>query len=136
MMCCIGRVEPELQDAYMKAVMMWFPHVAIVKEVRWCKEPEECERLKKDVAIAMYYESDHTISLVRSWAWGWNDYTLPLTLAHEYGHALGLQHVTGYSIMRKDWEQPIADNPTDLDWVELKKIEDARNQNIRSSYNH
>ena len=133
LMCCMGRVEPSLQDAWMKAVIMWYPHMAVVKDVRWCKEPEECDRLTKMPAIA-YYENENVI-LLRSWSWGWTDYTLSLTLAHEYGHALGLPDLTHRedSLMRHDWEEPVANGPTELDWMNLKNVEDARNATINAN---
>jgi hypothetical protein len=46
-------------------------------------------------------------------------------MEHEYGHALGLQHRAGYSIMKPGWELPLAPGPTDEDFRDLQRISGA-----------
>jgi predicted Zn-dependent protease len=67
------------------------------------------------------------ISIDPGWPFKGDD--LLLTMEHEYGHALGLEHRAGYSIMKPGWEPPVAPGPTDEDFRDLQRL---RSRNLSS----
>lgn len=105
-------VAPEIQSPYYEALLAWYPHGAdLVRSVAYCN-PEECERLRSLNATAGYWdEGRRAIRVFRNE----DRRALVLTLEHELGHALGLDHNSGYSIMNPSWAEPIAERPTDAD---------------------
>jgi len=54
--------------------------------------------------------------------WPFKDNELLLTMEHEYGHALGLPHRYGDSIMKPGWDPPFASGPTEEDFGDLRRI--------------
>jgi hypothetical protein len=54
--------------------------------------------------------------------WPFKDNELPLTMEHEYGHALGLPHRYGKSVMKAGWDPPFASGPTEEDFSDLRRI--------------
>lgn len=57
--------------------------------------------------------------------WPFKDNELLLTMEHEYGHALGLPHRFGDSIMKAGWDPPFALGPTEEDFNDLRKMRGA-----------
>jgi hypothetical protein len=58
--------------------------------------------------------------------WPFKDNELLLTVEHEYGHALGLPHRYGDSIMKPGWDPPFASGPTEEDFSDLRRIGGAK----------
>jgi len=58
--------------------------------------------------------------------WPFKDNELLLTMEHEYGHALGLPHRYGNSIMKPGWDPPFASAPTEEDFSDLRRISGAK----------
>ena len=114
-------IEPGLEKAYEKTVAMWAPNVAYVSEVRWANGYDMLQMGQLNAYFGMY--QDRSIIVNPTLNNGqWDDFDLTITLAHEYGHALGMQHVEGYAIMYPLWNLPIPDKPTNLDWDELDRV--------------
>ena len=111
-LACLGDVAPELQSVYCEAVSAWAPYKAVVRQVKWC-EPGECAGM----GGGMYHYDSRVIAIDPNWPFTANE--LLLTLEHEYGHALGLEHRWGNSIMKPGWEPPFAPAPTEEDFREL-----------------
>ena len=115
---CIGDVAPGLQAVYCRAVYAWAPYQAEVRKVKWC-EPDECSGMGGGV---FHYDS-RVISIDPNWPFTGDG--LLLTVEHEYGHALGLQHRWGNSIMKPGWDPPFAAGPTEEDFSELSRMYDV-----------
>jgi hypothetical protein len=58
--------------------------------------------------------------------WPFKDNEVLLTMEHEYGHALGLPHRYGDSIMKPGWDPPFASGPTEEDFRDLRRIWGAK----------
>ena len=71
----------------------------------------------------MFHFDTRVISIDREWPFKGDD--LLLTMEHEYGHALGLPHRAGHSIMKPGWDPPLALGPTDEDFHDLQSIRGA-----------
>ena len=69
---------------------------------------------------AMFVYGSRVIAIDPKWPFKGNE--LLLTMEHEYGHALGLPHRYGNSIMKPGWDPPFAPGPTDEDFSDLKRI--------------
>jgi hypothetical protein len=115
---CMGNVSPDLQNVYCQAVAAWAPYHAQVREVRWC-HPWECSGM----GGAIFRLDTRTIAIDRDWPFKGD--ALLLTIEHEYGHALGLPHRAGDSIMKPGWDPPLAVGPTDNDFRDLQRLESA-----------
>ncbi len=111
---CIGDVAPELQAVYCQAVNAWAPYRAEVHKVKWC-EPGECSGM----GGGMFHSDSRVISIDPDWPFTREG--LLLTVEHEYGHALGLEHRWGNSIMKPGWDPPFAPGPTEEDFSELSR---------------
>ena len=72
----------------------------------------------------MFHYNSRVIAIDPNWPFKGNE--LLLTLEHEYGHALGLQHNWANSIMKPGWEQPFAQGPTEDDFKELGRMHGAQ----------
>ena len=116
---CMGYVAPNLQVLYSQAVKAWAPYRAKVCGVKWC-EPGECS----EMGGGMFHFDSRVIAIDPDWPFQGNE--LLLTLEHEYGHALGLQHRWGNSIMKPGWDPPFAQGPTEEDFMELRRMHDAK----------
>jgi hypothetical protein len=117
-------VQPGLEDLYKESVKLWAPYHAFVGAVRWC-EPAECTYLD-NLNLLGYWDLDEKYSIIINVHGAnyteWEQQDLLLTLAHEYGHALGLKHVKGYAVMNPDWYFPVAYKPTEIDWNQLRSL--------------
>jgi len=111
----MANVAPGLQLLYCQAVHAWAPYWAEVRGVKWC-EPEECT----DMGGAMFHADSRVIAIDPDWPFNGNE--LLLTIEHEYGHALGLQHKQANSIMKPGWDPPFASGPTEEDFRELRRM--------------
>jgi matrixin len=116
---CLGNVAPGLQVLYCQAAHAWAPYQANIRRVKWC-DPGECS----EMGGGMFHYDSRVIAIDPDWPFEGND--LLLTIEHEYGHALGLQHRWSNSIMKPGWDQPSASGPTDDDFKELERIYGAR----------
>ena len=112
---CARDAAPGLQAVYCQAVQAWAPYTAAVRDVRWCK-PGECSGM----GGAMFLFDSRVIAIDPKWPF--KDNELLLTMEHEYGHALGLPHRYGNSIMKPGWDPPFAPGPTEVDFDDLRKI--------------
>jgi hypothetical protein len=112
---CARDAAPGLQAVYCQAVQAWAPYKTEVREVRWCK-PGECSGM----GGAMFLFDSRVIAIDPKWPF--KDNELLLTMEHEYGHALGLPHRYGNSIMKPGWDPPFAPGPTEADFDDLRKI--------------
>jgi hypothetical protein len=112
---CLGDVAPGLQVVYCQAVHAWAPYHAPVRRVKWC-DPGECAGM----GGGMFHYSSRVIAIDPDWPFKGDD--LLLTMEHEYGHALGLEHRSGNSIMKPGWEPPIAPGPTEEDFNEVRRV--------------
>ena len=111
-------VAPDLQLAYVQAVIAWAPYTADIRGVKWC-DPGECTGM----GGGMFHYSSRVIAIDPNWQF--NGQELLLTMEHEYGHALGLEHRSRNSIMKAGWDPPFANGPTQEDFDELENIRDA-----------
>lgn len=120
--CLLTPVPQELRVDYCRATLAWYPAIAQVKAVEYCDSEWECAE-QGVFGGGGYGFNNHIITIDRS-------YRFPadgvfLTLAHEYGHALGLGHVESHqSIMQSGWEPPLAPGPSAMDFENLKKLLD------------
>jgi len=112
---CAGNVASNLQQVYCQAVYAWAPYQAHVRQVKWCS-PGECTGMGGGV----FHMDTRVISIDPQWHF--KDNELLLTLEHEYGHALGLGHRSGNSIMKSGWDPPLATGPTEQDLQEVGRI--------------
>jgi len=115
---CLSNAAPGLQTVYCQAVRAWAPYTAEVREVRWC-HPGECSGM----GGAMFKYDSRVIAIDPKWPF--KDNELLLTMEHEYGHALGLPHRYGDSIMKPGWDPPFASGPTEEDFSDLRRIYDT-----------
>jgi len=115
---CAATAAPGLQQVYCRAVAAWVPFHADVRAVKWC-EPGECTGM----GGGMYQFRDHVIEIDPHWPFQGDG--LLLTLEHEYGHALGLGHRSGNSIMKPGWDPPWVPGPTSEDFGELRRRVDV-----------
>jgi|SRR5215471_11848605 len=115
---CMGDIAPGLQDAYCRAIDAWAPYRVEVRRVKWC-EPGECAGM----AGGMFSSDSRVIAIDPDWPFTGNE--LLLTIEHEYGHALGLQHRWGNSIMKPGWDPPFAAGPTEEDFRELQRMREV-----------
>ena len=115
LLSCMGNVAPSLQVVYCRAVNAWAPYRASVRAVKWC-DPGECSGM----GGGMFDYNSRVIAIDRDWTFKGDE--LLLTLEHEYGHALGLQHRWKNSIMKPGWDQPFTSGPTEDDFNELKRM--------------
>lgn len=122
--CLLIPVPSDLRADYCQAAWAWLPYHAPVKKVVWCQRTAwECDMIAPGGGVYDYGTSTITIDPNFRFPSG----GLFLTLAHEYGHALGLDHNESHdSIMHSGWEPPLAPRPTDLDLKELKKLLDKK----------
>lgn len=72
----------------------------------------------------MFHYDSRVIAIDPEWPFKGNE--LLLTIEHEYGHALGLQHTWTNSIMKPGWDLPLASGPTANDFRELRQMYGAR----------
>lgn len=112
---CAREAVPGLQAVYCQAIQAWAPYTAEVRQVRWCR-PGECSGM----GGAMFLFDSRVIAIDPKWPFKNNE--LLLTMEHEYGHALGLPHRYGNSIMKPGWDPPFAPGPTEEDFDDLRKI--------------
>jgi len=112
---CLSNAAPGLQSVFCQAVLAWAPYQAEVREVRWCN-PGECSGM----GGAMFLYKSRVIAIDPQWQFKGDE--LLLTMEHEYGHALGLPHRSGNSIMKPGWDPPFATGPTEEDFGELRKM--------------
>ena len=116
--CWTAVVEPGL-ESFRTACASWKPYAAYVRSVRWCM-PIECENMQVGNMFAEYRDRNEiVVSRVVP------EDMLDLTLVHEYGHALGLQHLP-VGIMKKDWTPPVADGPEQSDFDAIARLWRAR----------
>jgi hypothetical protein len=113
---CAGDAAPGLQVAYCRAAQAWAPYRAEIREVKWC-DPGECTGM----GGGMFHYDSRVIAIDPNWPFKGDE--LLLTMEHEYGHALGLQHRWGHSIMKPGWDPPFAPGPTDEDFGELRRMQ-------------
>ena len=116
---CLANTAPGLQTVYCQAVRAWAPYRAEVREVRWCN-PGEC----LGMGGAMFLYGSRVIAIDPQWPF--KDNEVLLTMEHEYGHALGLPHRYGDSIMKPGWDPPFASGPTEVDFSDLRRIWGAK----------
>jgi|HubBroStandDraft_6_1064221.scaffolds.fasta_scaffold512818_1 hypothetical protein len=116
---CMANVAPDLQILYCQAAKAWAPYRADILGVKWC-DPEEC----LGMGGGMFHYNSRVIAIDPDWPFKGNE--LLLTLEHEYGHALGLQHNWASSIMKPGWDQPFAQGPTEDDFKELRRMHGAQ----------
>jgi hypothetical protein len=116
---CLANAAPGLQTVYCEAVRAWAPYRAEVRAVRWCN-PGECSGM----GGAMFLYGSRVIAIDPEWPF--KDNELLLTMEHEYGHALGLPHRYGDSIMKPGWDPPFASGPTEEDFNDLRRILGAK----------
>lgn len=112
---CLGDVAPGLRVVYCQAVRAWAPYHAEVRRVKWC-DPGEC----LGMGGGMFHYHSRVIAIDPEWPFKGDD--LLLTMEHEYGHALGLEHRWGNSIMKPGWDPPFAPGPTEEDFSEVRRI--------------
>ena len=112
---CLGDVAPGLQVVYCQAVHTWEPYHTVVRRVKWC-DPGEC----LGMGGGMFHYSSRVIAIDPQWPFKGDE--LLLTMEHEYGHALGLEHRGGNSIMKPGWEPPFAPGPTEEDFTDLRRL--------------
>ena len=116
---CMGDVAPGLVVVACRAVTAWAPYTAQVRAVRWC-QPGECAGM----GGGMFLRDSRVIAIDPDWPFAGDE--LLLTMEHEYGHALGLQHRWGHSIMKPGWDPPFAKGPTEEDFEDLRRMHGAR----------
>lgn len=117
--CMLIPVPKELQVDYCRAVASWGYARGSVVAVYACYGDWECENVLA-IGGGGYDFDRHTITIDLSY--GFPADGVFLTLAHEYGHALGLSHsVEVLSIMRSGWVGPLAPGPSQADLEELRK---------------
>jgi len=117
--CLLTPVPADLQSTYLEACAAWWPYRAQVTRVEWC-EYESCDVTKVGGGGGFNFQS-RVITIDRGFNWTGNK--LLLTLEHEYGHALGLPHSPmNDSIMREGWEEPLAQGPTERDFIMLRLL--------------
>ena len=116
---CLANAAPGLKDVYCQAVRAWAPYSAEVRQVRWCG-PGECSGM----GGAMFLYDSRVIAIDPEWPFKNNE--LLLTMEHEYGHALGLPHRYGDSIMKPGWDPPFASGPTEEDFSDLRRISSSK----------
>ena len=123
----LTKVPEDLRAEFCRVTWAWFPYHAQVKEVKWCEEGEwVCEMVAP--GGGGYDFNSSTITIARGFPWPVRDGVF-LTLAHEYGHALGLGHAQlPPSIMLSGWAGPLAPGPTEADKEELKKLLDKSDE--------
>jgi len=69
---------------------------------------------------AIFRSDTRTIAVDPQWPFKGDG--LVLTIEHEYGHALGLPHRQGNSIMKPGWDPPLASGPTEDDFRDLERL--------------
>lgn len=100
-------VDSGLAASWLSARQAWGLQ-ADVSVVRWCQE-DECWAI--DYGGGRWIQETREIVI-------WPDYPLDLVMMHEYGHALGLEHVDRaerVSVMNSGWQKPYGESPTDED---------------------
>jgi hypothetical protein len=71
----------------------------------------------------MFHSDSRVIAIDPDWPFTGDG--LLLTMEHEYGHALGLPHRWGNSIMKPGWDPPFASGPTEEDFQDLRNLRGA-----------
>ena len=120
---CTGYVAPSLQVLYGQAAKAWAPYRAEICGVKWCV-PGECS----EMGGGMFHFDSRVIAIDPDWPFQGNE--LLLTLEHEYGHALGLQHRWANSIMKPGWDPPFAPGPTKEDLMELRRMHGGKGADL------
>lgn len=114
LVCAAPNVAEDLRASYCAAVQAWLPYTYAHPAVRWCFE--DCGWLGVGGGGGFSAGIINTIFIDRAWPFKGNELTL--TLEHEYGHALGLEH-TAEGIMKSGWAPPIAEGPGPADFAAL-----------------
>jgi hypothetical protein len=112
----LPRVDPGLEQAWRDALKAWSPYRAVVARVEW----------NKDVTCNSEWGGGRWIESTRTIVICWPpEHDVGVIVAHEYGHALGLKHVsreTRLSIMNDGWQEPFGDTVTPQDLIEARKL--------------
>ena len=117
-LCASHSISEDLRQPFCSALWAWFPYRPDVNSVQWCFDEYGC--LSAQVGQGGGYEaSSGTITIDKRWPW--TEHNLVLTLEHEVGHALGLEH-TAEGIMKSGWDPPIAQGPSPADFAALAKL--------------
>lgn len=111
--CVQSSVPEDLRAEYCAAVGAWLPYTYAHPSVQWCEY--DCPFR----GGGSYSEQLNTIYIDRSWPF--TGIELRLTLEHEYGHALGLDH-TPEGIMKEGWAPPVAQGPGPADFAALAAL--------------
>ncbi len=118
--CLLTRTPANLREVYLRACVAWFPYHARVVAVEYCEEAYTCSEIGVGQGGG-YGFNNHTITIDRSYRFESDG--LFLTLAHEYGHALGLEHSGSHeSIMHEGWTPPLASGPGEADFQALRNM--------------
>ena len=116
------KVAPGLLPAVVVAIGAWMPYLPQVNSVAWCLEDCPWE-MQKYRSVGLWEEQTKTIYIREGYTWPPDG--LAITMIHEFGHALGLEHSQEpKSIMYVDWTPPVGDRPTAQDYQNVRDAQE------------